>query len=85
MTENEQAILRSIVELEAAVAAPKNDPLRAQLGTHLKRLRERVRALPSGTDPSLLHYLHKQSWEKARLFLQGREAENAAGNCGHVH
>jgi len=31
-----------------------------------------------------LHYLHKKSYEKARLWLEGREAENKAGNCGHV-
>jgi hypothetical protein len=40
--------------------------------------------LPSNTDPALLHYLHKQSWQKARLWLQGREAENVTGTCGHV-
>jgi len=30
----------------------------------------------------LLHYLHRKSYEKARLFLEGRGAENAAGSCG---
>jgi hypothetical protein len=32
-----------------------------------------------------LHYLRKKSYEKARLWLEGRDAENARGNCGHVH
>jgi hypothetical protein len=41
-----------------------------------------TRQLPTRTDPQLLHYLHKKSYEKARLWLEGREAENAAGNCG---
>jgi len=40
--------------------------------------------LPPQTDPQLLHYLHKKSYEKARLFLQGRDAENQFGNCRHV-
>ncbi len=40
--------------------------------------------LPRQTDPTLLHYMHKKSYEKARLFLQGRESENQAGNCRHV-
>jgi hypothetical protein len=40
--------------------------------------------MPRDADPTLLHYLHKKSYEKARLFLQGRDAENQVGNCGHV-
>lgn len=85
MTDIERAILRAILELEAAVAAPKTGQLRPGLRPHLERLQALAKSLPPDTDPTLLHYLHKQSWEKARLFLLGREAENAAGNCGHVH
>ena len=48
------------------------------------RLDELARRLPKSADPNLLHYLHKKSYEKARLVLQGRDAENAEGNCGHV-
>jgi hypothetical protein len=49
------------------------------------RIDELARQLPRDADPTLLHYLHKKSYEKARLFLQGREGENARGNChGHV-
>ena len=48
------------------------------------RLDELTRQLPRHADPTLLHYLHKKSYEKARLFLEGREAENQAGNCRHV-
>ncbi|MBW8865450.1 MAG: hypothetical protein JF609_11135, partial [Verrucomicrobia bacterium] len=40
--------------------------------------------LPRNTDPTLLHYMHKKSYEKARLFLQGRDDENQLGNCRHV-
>ncbi len=40
--------------------------------------------LPKSADPDLLHYLHKKSYQKARLFLEGRDAENQAGNCGHI-
>jgi hypothetical protein len=47
-------------------------------------LTELTRALPAGTSPDLLHYLHKRSYEKARLWLQGRDAENVDGPCGHV-
>jgi 23S rRNA A2030 N6-methylase RlmJ len=45
---------------------------------------ELAQQLPRDTDPTLLHYLHKHSYEKARLYFQGRDAENQAGNCRHV-
>jgi len=47
-------------------------------------LDELTRKLPPNADPGLLHYLHKKSYEKARLFLEGRDAENQLGNCRHV-
>lgn len=47
-------------------------------------LDELTHQLPRDTDPTLLHYLHKKSYEKARFFLQGRDAENQLGNCRHV-
>jgi hypothetical protein len=46
--------------------------------TRIDRLTEE---LPRNSDPSLTHYLHKKSYEKARLFLEGRDAENARGAC----
>jgi len=39
--------------------------------------------LPKDSDPTLLHYLHRKSYEKARLWLEGRETENQAGSCRH--
>ena len=81
----ENDILKALVALDAAVksmatAVPKPDLL--PLFSHLDELTAR---LPRQTDPVLLHYMHKKSYEKARLFLQGREAENQAGNCRHGH
>ncbi len=76
----EKNILKALVELDSAVTArPKPDllPLFA-------RLDELTVQLPRQTDPTLLHYMHKKSYEKARLFLQGRESENQRGNCRHV-
>jgi hypothetical protein len=60
-------------------ASPKPDllPLFA-------RIDELTKQLPRDADPELLHFLHKKSYEKARLFLQGRNAENQIGNCRHV-
>ncbi len=80
----EKNLLDALLELEAAVKAmpsanPKPDLLRI-----FSRIDEWVRQLPADTDPALLHYLHKKSYEKARLYLQGRDAENRTGNCRHV-
>ena len=85
MTEMEQNVLQALLELERAVAAmPAANP-KPSLLPLFSRLDELTRQLPHDTEPSLLHYLHKKSYEKARLLLQGREAENARGNChGHV-
>ena len=84
MNETERDLLGAILDLEKAVqsmatARPKPDliPLFARIDALTARL-------PHGTDPTLLHYLHKKSYEKARLYLQGRDAENQAGNCRHV-
>ena len=85
MTDAEQEILDSLLELERTVAAmPQSNP-KPSLLPLFTRLDELTRALPPTSDPLLLHYLHKKSYQKARLFLEGREAENARGNChGHT-
>jgi hypothetical protein len=45
----------------------------------LVELDEAVKAMPTANPkPNLLPY------QKARLFLEGRDEENAAGNCRHV-
>jgi hypothetical protein len=85
MTETEQTILQTLLELERAVASMPTANPKPNLLPLFSRLDELTRQLPRATDPSLSHYLQKKSYEKARLFLQGREAENARGNChGHV-
>jgi hypothetical protein len=83
MTQIEKQVLETLLELEGAVARMKMEKM--NLLPFFSRLDNLTRELPAGTDPLLLHYLRKKSYEKARLFLQGRDAENAAGNChGHV-
>lgn len=85
MTETERDILAALLELESAVASMPTANPKPNLVVMFSRIDELTRQLPRDTDPSLLHYLHKKSYEKARLFLQGRDAENAQGNChGHV-
>jgi hypothetical protein len=84
MNETESELLLALRDLDQkvqsirAAAGPKPDLIPIfetidRLGTKLGR----------DVDPSLLHYLQKKSYEKARLYLEGREAENARGACRH--
>lgn len=84
MTGTERDILESLLELERAVASMPTANPKPNLLPLFTRIDDLTRQLPRDADPSLLHYLHKKSYEKARLFLQGRDPENARGNC-HGH
>jgi hypothetical protein len=80
----ESNLLAALDQLDMAVntlatANPKPDLL-----AHFSRIDALTAQLPRNADPTLLHYLHKKSYEKARLFLRGRDSENQAGNCRHV-
>lgn len=80
----EQSILATLIELEDTVRLLPTANPKPSLLPLFSRLDELTKQLPRETDASLLHYMHKKSYEKARLFLQGRDAENQAGNCRHV-
>jgi len=84
MIATERAILQTLLELETAVKTMPTANPKPNLQPLFARLDELTRQLPSGTDPGLLHYLNKKSYAKARLFLQGRDSENAEGSCRHV-
>ena len=81
MTANEQAILDALLELEQTVKTMATAQPKPNLRPLFGRLDALTAGLPKDTDPNLLHYLHKKSYEKARLLLQGRDAENARGAC----
>ena len=80
----ETELLAALVRLAETVATMPAANSKPDLLPLFKRLDELTKLLPGDADPTLLHYLHKKSYEKARLFLQGRDAENQAGNCRHV-
>lgn len=84
MSDAEQKLLNALLELESSVASMRTANPKPDLTRIFARIDDLTRELPRGTDPGLLHYLHKKSYQKARLWLQGRDAENSAGNCGHV-
>ena len=77
-------ILAALVELDSAVKTMPTANPKPNLLPLFARIDELTKQLPPNADPQLLHYLHKRSYEKARLFLLDRDAENQAGNCRHV-
>ncbi len=79
-----QNILATLVELDNAVKSMPTANPKPNLLPLFARIDELTLQLPRNTDPQLLHYLHKKSYEKARLWLLDRDAENQAGNCRHV-
>lgn len=83
MTNVEQAILDVLNDLDRQVRSmPVANP-KPNLLPLFARLDELAAQVPGGSDPTLRHYLQKKSYEKARLYLLGRETENRRGNCAH--
>ncbi|HTV61847.1 MAG TPA: hypothetical protein VMH30_04680 [Verrucomicrobiae bacterium] len=78
----ESQLLDALTELERAVKTMRAANPKPDLVSIFSRIDELARQLPRETDPTLLHYLRKKSYEKARLYLMGCDAENQAGNCG---
>jgi hypothetical protein len=72
MTKIEQELLDTLVELERLAASmPQANP-KPDLRPVFARLEALTGQLPPGTDPNLLHYLHRKSYQKARAFLDAR-------------
>lgn len=83
MTDIERQILATLKELDTTIQSLKTAVPKPSLLPIFARIDELRGQLPKDTDPQLLHYLHKQSLDKARMWLEGREAENVAGSCRH--
>ena len=84
MSATERNILQTLIELENAVKAMATTNPKPNLSPLLNRIDALTDQLPKETDATLLHYLHRKSYEKARLWLEGRETENQAGSCGQT-
>lgn len=83
MNETEKEILNALNELDSMVRDMKTANPKPNLLPVFAQLDALADKLGPGADLSLLHYLHKKSYEKARLYLEGRDAENARGACRH--
>ena len=84
MSATERDILQTLVELENTVKSMASANPKPNLSPLFDRIDALTEQLPKDTDPTLLHYLHRKSYEKARLWLEGRETENQAGSCRHA-
>ena len=73
MTEPERAIWSTLVELEQAAKSPRDADSKSNLQALFRRLEELTAQLPAETERELLHYLHRKSYEKARLWLESRQ------------
>jgi hypothetical protein len=83
MSDIERQILDALRDLENAVGKMTTAKEKPDLIAIFSRIDSLRGQLPKNTDPNLLHYLHKQSYEKARMWLEGRDADNAVGSCRH--
>ena len=81
MSDTEQAILTALNELDATVKSMPTAGSKPNLLPIFERLDMLASQLPKRTNPDLLHYLNRKSYEKARLLLEGRDPENARGIC----
>ena len=80
MSPTENDILQTLIALDQAVKSmPTADP-KPDLLPMFQRLDQLANELPPGTDPQLLHYLERKSYEKARARLEGQATER--GSCG---
>ena len=81
INQTEQSIFEALKELDTAVQQMAKVQPKPNLLPIFERIDALARQLPKGTNPDLLHYLAKKSYEKARLLLAGLDAENARGTC----
>ena len=84
MTTLEARLLERLLHLEEAVRSMPAAATKPDLLAIFRQIDELTGQLPSRTDPALLHYLHKKSYQKARFWLEGLDAENQSGPCGHT-
>lgn len=80
----ENEIRTVLLRLDEAVKSMATANPKPSLLPLFAQIDELTKQLPTNTDPTLLHYLHKKSYQKAWLFLVGREVENQRGQCRHT-
>ena len=80
MNEIENQIFRALTELDTAVKSMPTANPKPNLLPLFSRLDELALQLPRTSDPELLHFLQRKSYEKALAKLAGAAA--ARRSCG---
>ncbi|HEU5071597.1 MAG TPA: hypothetical protein VFV96_14430 [Verrucomicrobiae bacterium] len=83
MTPLEQDLQNALRDLEGAVQQMAATKVPVDLLPLFGRIDALAAQLPPGTDPQLLHFLQRKSFEKAALWLANRKSEITRGICGN--
>jgi hypothetical protein len=83
MTQLEQQLYEALTALDQAVKSFAATKQPVDLMPLFRRIDELGAQLLPETDPQLLHFLQRKSFEKATLWLEDRKAEITRGICGN--
>jgi hypothetical protein len=83
VNEIEHDLLEALRELENTARALSRGGSKPDLAIRFDRIEALAARLPPSADADLVHYLRRKSYQKARLHLEGRAAENPRGSCRH--
>ena len=83
MTPLETELHQALLDLDGAVKRMATTKAPVNLMPLFVRIDELGAQLPEGTDPQLVHFIQRKSFEKATLWLEDRKAEITRGNCGN--
>jgi len=72
MTTAEREILTVLEQLQTTVAQMKTANPKPDLKPIFAELDKLTKSLPKDSDPQLLHFLHRGSFEKAQQWLQAQ-------------
>lgn len=67
----EQQVKAALEDFEKGLSSGQSE----MVGQALRRLNQYAEAAPSNTDPQLIHYLKKRSYQKAIQWLNGEDPE----------
>jgi hypothetical protein len=80
MNDIETRLLQALKDLDAMVKTMSTANPKPNLLPLFTQIDELAKHLPRSTDPELLHFLQRKSYDKARARLEGLSI--ARGSCG---
>ena len=83
MQPSEQNLLAALRDLDSAVKSMRTADPKPNLLPLFSRIDEIAAGLAGQTDPQLIHFIQRKSYEKALLWLEENSASIVPGRCGH--